>query len=87
MSKELFNKVRSLLKDHVRNLNEHSIGNTSVEDAENIIAELDLIMSNKHFIEHLEKEIDEEEHKQVSEDLAEEILSRGQHCPSGNCDM
>ena len=87
MSKELFTKVRSLLKDHVRNLNEHSIGNDSAEEAENIIAELDLIMSNKHFIEHLEKEIDIEEHKQISDDLADEILSRGQHFPSGNCDV
>ena len=87
MSKELFNRVRSLLQDHVEELNKNKIGDDHVEEAEEIIAELDLIMSNKHFIEHLEKEIDEEEHKQVSEDLADEILSRGQHCPNGNCDV
>ena len=34
MSKDLFRRVKSLLKDHVQILNEHSIGDTHVDDAE-----------------------------------------------------
>jgi hypothetical protein len=85
MSEQIFEKVRSLLKDHVRILNENSIGNEHAEEAEDIIAELDVLIKNKAFIQHIEKEIEAEERKIISDDLADEILN-GKYCVGGSCD-
>jgi hypothetical protein len=85
MSEQIFEKVRSLLKDHVRILNENSIGNEHAEEAEDIIAELDVLIKNKAFIQHIEEEIEAEERKIISDDLADEILN-GKYCVGGSCD-
>ena len=87
MEHHLFTDIRRLLKDFVALLNEHSIGNKETDEANRIIAELTALLKNPELVGSIESKIHEEEHKQISEDIAEEILSRGQHCPSGNCDM
>jgi hypothetical protein len=69
----------------VAELNKHSIGNADVEEAQDIIDELNVLIKNKAFIKHLEKEIDEEERKMTSEDIADEILS-SKYCVGGNCE-
>ena len=84
MSKDLFRRVKSLLKDHVQFLNEHSIGDTHVTDAENIIEEIDILLKSGE-VENIEKQIDETERKLVSDDLADEILN-GKYCVGGNCE-
>jgi len=84
MSKDLFRRVKSLLKDNVQFLNEHSIGDTHVTDAENIIDEIDILLKSGE-VENIEKQIDETERKLVSDDLADEILN-GKYCVGGNCE-
>ena len=37
MSDTLFKRIRHLLKDHIALLNKHSLGDTHVEQAENIV--------------------------------------------------
>ena len=87
MEHHLFIDIRRLLKDFVVLLNEHSIGNKETEEANRIIEEIDIVLKNRELVDSIETKIEEEEHRQISDDLAEEILSRGQHCPSGNCDV
>ena len=87
MEHHLFTDIRRLLKDFVVLLNEHSIGNKETEEANRIIEEIDIVLKNRELVDSIETKIEEEEHRQISDDLAEEILSRGQHCPSGNCDV
>ena len=87
MEHHLFTDIRRLLKDFVVLLNEHSIGNKETDEANRIIAELTALLKNPELVGSIESKIHEEEHKQLSNELAEEILSRGQHCPSGNCDV
>ena len=87
MEHHLFTDIRRLLKDFVVLLNEHSIGNKETEEANRIIEELSLVLKNRELVDSIETKIEEEEHRQISDDLAEEILSRGQHCPTGNCDV
>ena len=87
MVHHLFTDIRRLLKDFVVLLDKHSIGNTETDEANRIIEELSLVLKNQELVDSIETKIEEEEHRQISDDLAEEILSRGQHCPSGNCDV
>ena len=85
MSEDIFIRVKNLLENHVEVLNKHSVGDEHAEEAQHIIDELNVLIKNKAFIEHLEKEINEEERKMASDDLAEEILS-GKYCVGGNCE-
>ena len=87
MEHHLLTDIRRLLKDFVVLLDKHSIGNTETEEANRIIEEIDIVLKNRELVDSIETKIEEEEHRQISDDLAEEILSRGQHCPSGNCDV
>ena len=87
MEHHLFTDIRRLLKDFVVLLNEHSIGNKETEEANRIIEELSLVLKNQELVDSIETKIEQEEHRQISDDLAEEILSRGQHCSTGNCDV
>jgi len=85
MSDDIFMRVKRLLENHVEVLNKHSLGNEHAEEAQDIIDELNLLIENKAFIKHIEKEIEEEERKMVSDDLAQEILN-GKFCVGGNCE-
>ena len=85
MSEDIFIRVKNLLQNHVEVLNKHSLGNEHAEEAQDIIDELNLLIENKAFIKHLEEEIEEEERKMVSDDIAEEILN-GKYCVGGNCE-
>ena len=85
MAHHIFIKVRRLLMDFVALLDKHSIGSEDREEANRIIEELSVIMKDEKFVEHLETEIKQHEHQQISEDIAGEILSHG--CPNGNCDV
>ena len=85
MEHHLFTDIRRLLKDFVVLLNEHSIGNKETVEANRIIEELTYVLKNKELVDTIETQIVEEEHKQMSQDIAEEILSHG--CPNGNCDV
>lgn len=83
--KNLFVDIRRLLIKLTEELDDHSIGNEMRDDAQRIIDEIELLLKNKKFIDHIEDEIEEEEFRQVSDDIAEEILTRS--CPNGNCEM
>ena len=85
MSDDIFIRVKKLLENHVDVLNKHSIGDDHAEEAQDIIDELNLLIKNKAFIEHLEHEIEEEERKMVSEDIADEILNK-KYCVGGTWD-
>ena len=85
MSDEIFIRVKRLLENHVEVLNKHSIGDEHAEEAQDIIDELNLLIENKAFIKHIEEEINEEERKMVSDDIAQEILN-GKFCVGGNCE-
>jgi hypothetical protein len=85
MSDDIFMRVKRLLENHVEVLNKHSIGDEHANEAQDIIDELNVLIKNKAFIEHLEHEIEEEERKMVSDDLAKEILN-GKFCVGGNCE-
>ena len=85
MEHHLFLDIRRLLMDFVILLDKHSIGNGERDEAERIIEELTLLLKNQEFVDTIEDKIVEEEHSQVSQDLADEILSHG--CSSGNCDV
>lgn len=87
MEHHLFTDIRRLLKDFVILLNEHSIGNKETDEANRIIEEIEIVLKNQELVDSIETKIEQEEHRQISDDLAEEILSRGQKCPSGNCDV
>jgi len=84
MSQDLFKRVKVLLQNHVELLNEHRLGDTHVEDAENIIDELDILLKSNKASE-IEKRIDVAERQAVSDDLADEILN-GKYCIGGTCD-
>jgi len=85
MEHHLLTDTRRLLMDFVVLLNKHSIGNGERDEAERIIEELTLLLKNQEFVDTIEDKIVEEEHKQMSQDIADEILSHG--CPNGNCDV
>ena len=85
MSDEIFIRVKRLLENHVELLTKHSLGNEHAEEAQDIIDELNLLIENKAFIKHIEEEINEEERKMVSDDIADEILN-GKYCVGGNCE-
>lgn len=85
MSDDLFLRVKKLLENHVKVLDKNSIGDEHAEEAQDIIDELNLLIKNRAFIEHLEEEINEEERKIMSEDIAQEILN-GKFCVGGNCE-
>ena len=85
MTHHIFLEVRRLLMDFIVLLDKHSIGNEEREEANRIIEELSTILKDEKFVEHLETEIKQHEHQQISEDIADEILSHG--CPNGNCDV
>jgi len=71
--------------DFVVVLNKHSIGNEETVEANRIIEELTYVLKNPELVDTIETQIEEEEHKQMSQDIADEILSHG--CPNGNCDV
>lgn len=84
MSQDLFRRVRSLLLDHIRLLNQHSLGDTHVQDAEAIVDEINILLQSDE-LKIIEQHIDDAERKLVSEDIAEEILN-GKYCVGGNCE-
>ena len=84
MSADLFKRVKGLLQNHIELLNEHRLGDTHVEDAQNIIEELDILLKSDKASE-IEKRIDVAERQAVSDDLADEILN-GKYCIGGTCD-
>lgn len=85
MPHHIFLDIRRLLMDFVALLDKHSIGNEEREEANRIVEELTILMKDEKFVEHLETEMEQHEHQQLSDDIADEILSRG--CPNGNCDV
>jgi hypothetical protein len=85
MAHHIFIEVRRLLMDFVALLDKYSIGSEDREEANRIIEELTVIMKDEKFVEHLESEIENHEHQQMTDDIADEILSHG--CPNGNCDV
>ena len=85
MPHHIFLDIRRLLMDFVSLLDKHSIGNEEREEANRIIEELTILMKDEKFVEHLETEMEQHEHQQLSDDIADEILFRG--CPNGNCDV
>jgi chemotaxis methyl-accepting protein methylase len=66
-------------------LDKHNIGNEETIEANRIIEELTYVLKNPELVDTIETQIVEEEHKQMSQDIADEILSHG--CPNGNCDV
>jgi|TARA_R110002111_G_C5681381_1_gene343787 hypothetical protein len=85
MEHHLLTDTRRLLMDFVVLLNKHSIGNEETVEANRIIEELTYVLKNPELVDTIETQIEEEEHKQMSQDIADEILSHG--CPNGNCDV
>jgi len=85
MEHHLFTDIRRLLMDFVVLLDKHSIGNEETIEANRIIEELTVVLKNKELVDTIETKIEQEEHKQMSQDIADEILSHG--CPNGNCDV
>ena len=81
----IFLDVRRLLMDFGNLLDKHSIGSHERIEADRIIEELTLLLRDKEFVSHLEDEIEHQEHRQLNEDIAEEILAKS--CPNGNCDV
>jgi hypothetical protein len=71
MSDDIFIRTKRLLENHVDLLNQYSIGNPYADEAQDIVNELNVLIKNKSFIKHLEQEIEEEERKMVSDDLAQ----------------
>ena len=84
MSKDLFRRTKSLLQDHVRILNEHRIGDTHTEEAELLIAEINLLMESDE-VEKIENQINEAERKVVSDSIADDILN-SKYCVGGACE-
>lgn len=85
MPHHIFLDIRRLLMDFVSLLDKHSIGSEERKEADRIIEELTVLMKDEKFVEHLETEMEQHEHQQLTEDIADEILSHG--CPNGNCDV
>tara|TARA_R110002060_G_scaffold198_1_gene366 strand:+ start:199 stop:456 length:258 start_codon:yes stop_codon:yes gene_type:complete len=85
MEHHLLTDTRRLLMDFVVLLDKHSIGNEETIEANRIIEELTYVLKNPELVDTIETQIVEEEHKQMSQDIADEILSHG--CPNGNCDV
>ena len=84
MSDTLFKRIRHFLKDHIALLNKHSLGDTHVEQAENIVDELDIFLRTDSVAE-VEQAISNAEKQQMVDDIADEILN-GKHCVGGSCD-
>ena len=85
MSDELFTKVAQLLKHYIVLLDKQSFGNTDTIKAQAIADELDLLMGDKKFVQHIQDEIELKERQIVSDDIADEILN-GTHCIGSSCD-
>ena len=85
MEHHLLTDTRRLLMDFVVLLDKHSIGNEETIEANRIIEELTYVLKNPELVDTIETQIVEEEHKQMSQDIADEISSHG--CPNGNCDV
>ena len=85
MEHHLLTDTRRLLMDFVVLLDKHNIGNEETVEANRIIEELTYVLKNPELVDTIETQIVEEEHKQMSQDIADEILSHG--CPNGNCDV
>lgn len=85
MSEDIFIRTKRVLQDHVRKLEENNIEDDNKEEAEAIIDELSLLIENKAFIKHLEEEIEREEYRMVSDDIADEILN-SKYCVGGSCE-
>jgi hypothetical protein len=84
MSADLFKRTRSLLRDHVKLLQEHKLGDSHSDEAEAIIEEIDILLKSGE-VGNIEKRIDVAERQALSDDLADEILN-GKYCVGGNCD-
>ena len=84
MSTELFSRIRGLLKDHIELLNKHSIGDNHLQQAENIVNELDIFLRTDS-VKKVEEVIDNAERQQMTDDIADEILN-GKYCVGGSCD-
>ena len=84
MSDELFSRLRRYLTHYVELLNQHSIGDERVEDIESIIDELKIFLRTDS-VKKVEQEINNAERKQMSDEIADEILY-GKHCVGGSCE-
>ena len=75
------------LSDNVLAHLEQNLPVEILDDDEDIITfEPDInLRETEEFVTTIEDKIVEEEHSQVSQDIADEILSHG--CPNGNCDV
>jgi len=85
VNEELFTKVAQLLKHYIILLDKQSFGNTDTIKAQAIADELDLLMVDKKFIQHIQDEIDLKERQIISDDIADEILNR-KYCIGSSCD-
>jgi hypothetical protein len=47
MSEDLFKRTRSLLLDHIRFLDQHSIGDTRADQAQVIVDEIDILLKSE----------------------------------------
>lgn len=84
MMTDLFVKIKNLLTNHVELLNKHSLGDTHVADAEAIIEELNILLRSDE-LKQVEQHVEDAERRQLSEELAEEIIG-GKYCIGGNCE-
>lgn len=85
MSEELFTKIAHLLKHYIELLDTYSIGDTHKADAENILTEVKILMTDKSFVKHIEDEIQTKERQICSEEIADEILN-GKYCVGSSCE-
>jgi hypothetical protein len=84
MSEDLFKRTRSLLLDHIRFLDQHSIGDTRADQAQVIVDEIDILLKSEE-LKSIENTIDDAERKTVSSDLADEIIN-SKYCVGGACE-
>ena len=74
MSQDLFGRIKIILEDHVKMLNELKAGDPHAEEAESIIEEINILLKSDKAGE-IEKRIDVAERQALSDDLADEIIS------------
>jgi len=84
MMTDLFVKIKNLLTNHIELLNKYSLGDTHVADAEAIIEELNILLRSDE-LKQVEQYVEDAERRQLSEELAEEIIG-GKYCIGGNCE-
>ena len=82
MSQDLFGRIKIILEDHVKILNELKVGDPHAEEAESIIEEINILLKSDKAGE-IEKRIDVAERQALSDDLADEIIS-GKYCVRGS---